>query len=155
MLSHNKYTDISCRLPFSFACLLQTCLYPSASTGGPSLLSDAVTWGLNVIADTLANIAGFCILILTMFSLAPFGKTNSLWNQVAPQHKHTLLHVYEIFFLFIYLPSLMQSGIFKIARVLLEQSPINLRRDSIFSCILFTILFYAKCKSAFKNKHAH
>lgn len=72
----------------------------TANTVGPSFLFDAITRGLNSIADILANVAEFCILILTMLNLAPFGKTNSLWNEVAPPHKHTLLHVYEILFFY-------------------------------------------------------
>lgn len=61
----------------------------TANTVGPSSLFDAITWGLRLIAGISANVPGFCILILTMINSSPFGKTNSLRNEV---FLHTNVH---------------------------------------------------------------
>lgn len=53
----------------------------------------------------------------------------------------------KYFIIIIILFSLMQSGTFKVAQVLSEQSLINLLRDSVFHCILSTApFFFFKCK---------
>lgn len=107
-----------------------------------------------MIADTLANVDGFCILILTMLNLAPFGKTSSLWTI----NVHSCMFMKYIFFIISFLFSLMQSGVFKIAQVLLEQSLINVLRDfTVFYQLLLFFFFFlnAKCNSDFKSSTIH
>jgi len=74
-------------LCLSAAEVLPICLYSQLTPWG-QVFYLMQSQGLKLIADILANVAGFCILILIMFNSAPFGRANSLWNEV-PLHINT------------------------------------------------------------------